>query len=440
MAISQKELYDTLVDGIRRHNTKLIDAALNLYTYLQYDLNYTPSIIGSTLLHIALENNDWDTTKKLIEAGVDINNSNTLLSPFVVAVQSNNPELIIKLFDLGVDINSKGSRNALSSAIGNLSRAVYDKNEQAKSDALVIIDLLLKNGASAKKLVDYEIHSLFDNYPEAFYALLNSNKFDMNTYINAAYLHKDLPIDRYKQSGRPKASMKFAKSNCPPGSYLPVVRYEKLYYNIDEESDEAIAEKGYCGTFYYYEPDSPLFLNVGNILVTSNKIDAYRKLTGLTFEELISREREEARQFWDESDNSNYLAFADNPKRLVTEIIPNESSIFPIYADANTKRNALLIEKSSLTGENEYIGSVVVDEFDYIDQTICKLARDRGYDTVLLQREPGETRMVSEILDVRSREISYQSFCLIDSDKYSMMANKSTYPTVWFSEYGFIKR
>jgi len=39
---------------------------------------------------------------------------------------------------------------------------------------------------------------------------------------------------------------------------------------------------------------------------------------------------------------------------------------------------------------------------DHYDQIICSLAKDLGIDTIIFQHEIGETRSVSEILDIRT--------------------------------------
>lgn len=81
-----------------------------------------------------------------------------------------------------------------------------------------------------------------------------------------------------------------------------------------------------------------------------------------------------------------------------------------------------------------YYGSIIVGNFDTLDQPICVMARGLGYDTVLLQREPGEYRIVTEILDTRlesrlCRDVPCQTF-----------SQGSSYPTIWTPETGFLEK
>lgn len=71
---------------------------------------------------------------------------------------------------------------------------------------------------------------------------------------------------------------------------------------------------------------------------------------------------------------------------------------------------------------------------DYLDQPLCKLAREKGYDSILLQREYGETRAVTEILDTRDRGTSYRRIC---KEPIAQRYHESRHPTIWYPNYGF---
>jgi len=70
---------------------------------------------------------------------------------------------------------------------------------------------------------------------------------------------------RYPRTGRSYMEKSLAKGllpiniiNCKNNCfYLPVHRIENLYY----DKNPFIT---FCGKFYFYEPDSTLFLNLGN--------------------------------------------------------------------------------------------------------------------------------------------------------------------------------
>lgn len=86
-----------------------------------------------------------------------------------------------------------------------------------------------------------------------------------------AYHNPSINVDRYPRTGRPITSMKFAGNNCRTGTdYLPVIRYEGHTYKTEDPK--------FVGTFYFYEPDSPYFLDLGNCLIAGSKLDAIYQL------------------------------------------------------------------------------------------------------------------------------------------------------------------
>lgn len=91
--------------------------------------------------------------------------------------------------------------------------------------------------------------------------------------LGIAYVDSKYPYPRYPRTGHPVSEMPFAGNHCRIGEfYLPVIRYESLFYNVSGTGN------GTCGTFYFYEPDSTSFLNLGKVLIAANKIDAMIKL------------------------------------------------------------------------------------------------------------------------------------------------------------------
>ncbi len=71
-----------------------------------------------------------------------------------------------------------------------------------------------------------------------------------------------------------------------------------------------------------------------------------------------------------------------------------------------------------------------------LDQIICVTGKKLAYDTIILQREPGVRRVVSEILDTRVRNISYSSICHPPSDinlYFKSLVATRNYPTVWYT-------
>jgi hypothetical protein len=50
---------------------------------------------------------------------------------------------------------------------------------------------------------------------------------------------------------------------------------------------------------------------------------------------------------------------------------------------------------------------------DFLDQPLCVLARELGFEVVLLTTMTGNSRIVAEVLDARSREESFDSVVII---------------------------
>jgi hypothetical protein len=343
---------------------------------------------------------------------------------------------------------------------------------------------------------------------------------------HAAYHHPEIAVPRYPRTGRPITAMDFIRPlNSPSGIYLPVSRYPGLYHEHSETE--------YCGTFYYYEPDSINYLHLGNNLITGSKYGAMRyleeRLFG-SFNELLSLQRG---RFPLLLSLQYLLRFSDYIGSLISDInVPVDNPVFsieynlidpqiqyvgpdyspaianvlrifnpnvddglhpairndlvkwssgihnlsdpkfPIYDSShpNSFRSQLLINKlrSNMSYLSE-IGSSISDlsdiqcddivtvkidalgknvpiqenrlatlfsKADFMDQQICRLARHFGFDTVILQREIGEKRIVTEVLDTRNREVSYQSFCRLRDNL--MLANESA-PTVWTTDLNFVK-
>lgn len=267
----------------------------------------------------------------------------------------------------------------------------------------------------------------------------------------AAY--KDLSIDteRYVQSRRPKVkhmhTQEFQEKDIN-NFYMPVIRYEGLYYKNEENK--------YLGKFYFYEPESDYYINLGNTLLAANKYHAMRHFEslqlgdfdeiellrigivpsllslsylyiqanvkyGILFHEPLDDNRLTPEEISLEEDNSQ---FATLMRTLLNS--PMRDSL--LYALSETKTELMRVfnteEELSLptfkmkmmvyydaagtnpqfdpesTFSEEYNGNVF-SKSDYMDQPLVYFSRKYGYDTIVLQREVGEYNIVSEVLDCR---------------------------------------
>lgn len=268
------------------------------------------------------------------------------------------------------------------------------------------------------------------------------------------------PSKQYPATGRAWPQTNVARSsNCQQGArYLPIVRYEGLFYQRGPER--------HCGTFYYFEPQSTNYLNLGNVGTFGSKVDAAISLEGygslpyffndngffdsISIRALLVFVNTYLSQIGDftEDDLRNY-----NVNNDVLQYLLNNSDIYvPLLQQAegfllNTMLNPSSVEINQITlgnGDkmdrlynigNNYAGAEASEFFTYLDQPLCDLARQNGYDTLLFQREPGTKVCQTEILDTRPRQQSYNRIC---QQQFEFIGGSISYPTIWFSDYGFM--
>lgn len=177
---------------------------------------------------------------------------------------------------------------------------------------------------------------------------------------------------------------------------IPVIRYQPGMSGYFTFSDEG----AYCGTFYYYEPDSPYLLHSKTTLITTNKITACLDL-GLSPEWIAHRLYDQTKTIKVE-DGYNLVIFT--PQRVGFNVSGN---IFDQWLE--------LIDQYKNRTVNSLIHYPLIYALeDTFDQIICALAHNRGIDTIILKYMTGRSRVVSEVLDVRSREESYDNIYLPD--------------------------
>jgi hypothetical protein len=283
-------------------------------------------------------------------------------------------------------------------------------------------------------------------------------------------------VENYPRTGRKKVSMMVHQNGgCKVDQpYLPVWREEGKYF---QNSD-----RKYCGTFYYYEPDSPYFLNLGQSLIAGSKIDAILQLEGredfkeasgnlslsnariaiLSFinqfypdrlpkgwEAEIVRLREGGQPSESFETALNRVFRTREGERILKDIdqLARLSSIedlekhrvtIPRYTSSGTREEATLDAMYNVTTKRgtQYLGNQFMVIYRQLDQLICNLAREQGYDTVILQREPSETEVNTEIIDTREREDSYHNIC---TEIFNLVEPDPRFPRIWFPDYGFMQ-
>lgn len=147
---------------------------------------------------------------------------------------------------------------------------------------------------------------------------------------------------------------------------IPIMRYQTsseggLFYA------EAKVGESHCGTFYFFEPESNIFLTCNNFLTATNKIHAYVLLGG-SIDELINKGK-------------------------------------------NSEKFRLVPYDEIITASK---GNKVTTEISYeldgiIDPIICKMARELEYDVILLIELFDFRQFITEILDARPRAESFSN-------------------------------
>lgn len=270
-------------------------------------------------------------------------------------------------------------------------------------------------------------------------------------------------------SGKPLAGRVERQNLCNlSGNYLPVTRYESLYFKNNITLEQR--NQQFCGKFYFYEGDSDIYLNLGRCLVTANKVDAIIKLLQQSDDSFPKQNGNIINSLI----NKNYKTIINSLLDVINLYLPtlgqasnyyfdNGIHNFPVDIIDNDIYNQLIIVLNFLTkvvyndldiainsinynnilidsiynkyqnGKVEYVGDRLVELWDHLDQQICILAKQLGYDTVILQREAGNRQVNTEILDTR-----------LDSYNYLCKSNKNNkfikFNTIWFSDLGFYNK
>jgi hypothetical protein len=176
---------------------------------------------------------------------------------------------------------------------------------------------------------------------------------------------------------------------------LPVLRYQEGMSGYCTGPSKKNIE--YCGTFYYYEPDSKYILFSPVILVSWNKITACLDL-GISFDTVFN------------------LFYKEMKSRITIDNNGNEFLVNPNIIGFNVFGNTLeeqwynvvkLYQERKADPLKHYPDLYAAE--DVFDQLLCETARDKGITVVLLKFMTGETRVVSELVDTRTRKSSFEN-------------------------------
>lgn len=208
--------------------------------------------------------------------------------------------------------------------------------------------------------------------------------------------------------------------------FFPAVRYAYsletgMYYVNEQQKPEDP-----CGTFYYLEPDAKTFLYFENPLVVTNKMRADWLLSS------TDPRKTEGFDTDPEYVNSRKLEKYANSSLFFTAEEYYEKKIYEDAVDAfdqgkikylghqkiakiDQPRPSVLpnnIQKDRAFYCGRVLGLYSVE--DILDLDICRMARKKGYDGIILTRMVGSRRVVGEILDTRPREQSMQNLYFLE--------------------------
>lgn len=295
-------------------------------------------------------------------------------------------------------------------------------------------------------------------------------------------------ITRYPATFRPINPMlrRIASSNqCQQGTLLlPVYRATGLYYSKGMQQDER-----FCGKFYFYEPQSPVMLDLGqSTRIFGSKVSACTVMYGeLSQQHGVSRIRKELLPATTFRENANVdveLRF-DPDKTLVEDahsikhyenlfgvdhvplnliilalafapldrymFVPDEDNGDRVTAAKNATviqtyfGHVLENETDTKTGEADEAQlsalyptinptglEAVIGQLDELDQIVCALAHALEIDTIILQHEVGKIDAVTEIIDIRTNSMQKHLYSIprIASSKHHPAAAKR-YPKIW---------
>lgn len=215
--------------------------------------------------------------------------------------------------------------------------------------------------------------------------------------------------------------------------YVPIVRYSNGMRN-GCYFDSKDSDHKYLGTFYYWEPESGCYLNMGKKFeFFENKFDCATKMmfkleqhdeiTGgedPNINKLFRRLEKYTHQILNEvsgmlkKNYEEYHIFENNVLRDddTTDTIENilHHEIISIYIGEETKYLPVTKEyKSKMT--YCYMKSLFYAMEDELDQVLAQVLIFFGYDVVIFGRMAGMYRVVSEVMDIRTREESLKSLC-----------------------------
>jgi hypothetical protein len=259
-----------------------------------------------------------------------------------------------------------------------------------------------------KRRIEQSTDSFIANILGISYEKSKRSVTSMSGIVRVLNHIKVIKFDKDNSSGAP---VKVVGDDGRSLMVIPVTRYSinskggGFFDNTISNASQInkLGLTSFCGTYYYWEPESHIYLIMGKSIYFTNKIAAAMYFAPNDPENIIN---EVIRQFthkikgmWVQPDPYTIIENKEMKNDFIKMLIEDNYNS-PLLTFDNA-----FIDKTT----NKYVGSNFYALEDSLDQYVCVLARKAGYDTVIFSRMPGHRRVVTEILDSRDRDNSLKN-------------------------------
>lgn len=273
-------------------------------------------------------------------------------------------------------IISRETKKELNLALIQLDKEIWQILEDFQNEAparefyfLDLLKLLMSEALKNQSLGLYEQLIQLGMIPELFLFPITYHTRSIMSFANIKIL-EDFLKDYFTLYPLPNSiTIEYQEVNRNDKIMIPVMRYQNesgtLFFNNSEDQEY----NNFCGTFYYFEPESEIYLLSDNVLIARNKIHA-AAILGFSEDEIVE------------------ILFRNSEDPLDLELI-----------------------RSFMDGNNVPLENYAME--DPLDQPICARAKDQNYKVIVLTEMVGTNRYVTEILDTRIRAESFKNLIRI---------------------------
>lgn len=203
---------------------------------------------------------------------------------------------------------------------------------------------------------------------------------------------------------------------------FPVSRYspEKkkgLFYSTMEDKEEE--EDTYCGTYYFWEPESEVYLILGKSKYFPNKLIAYISLPSKNKDnELINEFLESYYHLFTRYNLLNIKSpilmdimlngfrYNDSFLKEFIKLFSGEKTDLFVINDLYQTTEKIFLQNGKIIEKGTYMNEFDAFE-DELDQPLCLIAKENKLDTIILAQQPGSRKINTEVLDARDRKTSF---------------------------------